>query len=455
MSWLRGAHDLGYVAARVQGAGGAASQEDWLTTVANAGGAAGKGLWYLRDKIPKIADGLKTKGPTPTPTAIIDVAIVTISVIDLLNGFLSADQGGALNTGKLEFENAVLNLKLANVNDSKWQGTGAQGYADQNKKLMELAAKMQELDGKMQEYVKDHAGHVNKAHQVIALSLMSLVLAQGIAILMWAFPIFGPGWSVAFQVLTVSVIGLTVYFYEIAVMQSSGLKSSSLEELALEYNSVATRAAPLGTFSTILVQGAEETSASVSSFKALSDQMSPFSATPTVSSLASFAMGSMTADEIDVFDALMGDGETPPDGATPEDPEVPPVPGYTPPTMADVMAASSQAAKLAGHMSQHMNIVNQTMGSMQQLASMGQQGKGTASGQGTPVEETAAAGAKSDEAPPAVAPHDGDAEGAGAAAGTERAERAPVDATGRSRTTPGIDHGLTPSVRQTLYKSTQ
>lgn len=444
MTWLRGAHDLGYVAARFQGAGGAASQEDWLTFGANLGGAAGKSLWYLKDKFPKLVEGLKTKGPTPTPTAIIDVAIVTISIIDLLNGFLSADQGGALGTGKLEFENAELNLKLAKVNDSKWQGTSAQAYAEQNKKLAELVVKMQELDETMQGYVKDHAAKVNKAHQVIALSLMSLVLAQGIALLMWAFPIIGPGWSVAFQVLTVTVIGFTVYFYEIDVLQSSGLKSDKMGELTVDYNSVAMRAEPLGTFSTILVAGADETSASVSSFSAISDQMSEFPTSPSMSSLASLAGESMTADEHDLLDALMSDGETPPEDPTLEVSESPATPP-APPTMADIVAASSQAAKLSGHVSQHMNLVNQTMGSVQQLASVGQRGQGSAAGQqgqspadNAVTDQSAVTEAPPEGATPGAAGREDDTEGLGAASGTEGAERAPIDTTADPEQRPGV-----------------
>ncbi len=50
----------------------------------------------------------------------------------------------------------------------------------------------------------------------------------------------------------------------------------------------------------------------------------------------------------------------------------PVTPAVTMPTLAQVMHMSRQAAKLSGHASQRVNLVNQTMGQLQQLASLGQ-----------------------------------------------------------------------------------
>lgn len=126
-------------------------------------------------------------------------------------------------------------------------------------------------------------------------------------------------------------------------------------------------------------------------------------------------------------------------------------PKFTLPTLTDITKASAQVAKISGHISQHMNLVNQTMGSVQSLASMGQQGQaavapveeaaeeavteeeagieGAAPAEAALAavpEEAALAEATSGAAAPAEATVAGDIEGAGAGVGTEAAERAPV-----------------------------
>jgi hypothetical protein len=110
---------------------------------------------------------------------------------------------------------------------------------------------------------------------------------------------------------------------------------------------------------------------------------------------------------------------TPAAAATAAELAAPAVPAFALPTPAQVTQASSQAASMSGSASQRMNLVNLTMGSVQQLASMGQQGQTTAA----PAEVDASAS----DAAPHGATLTGDAEGAGAAQGTQGAERAAVE----------------------------
>ncbi|MGF2944725.1 EspA/EspE family type VII secretion system effector, partial [Mycobacterium sp. Lab-001] len=109
-------------------------------------------------------------------------------------------------------------------------------------------------------------------------------------------------------------------------------------------------------------------------------------------------------------DELYDEPTEPSETENPETPPSPAAPIVAMPTLAQMSQLSAQAAKMSGSAAQHMNLVNQTMGSVQQLASTAQQGAGAAA----PAEAAAEA-----EAGPA---------GLDAASGAEGAERAPVDA---------------------------
>lgn len=309
MTWFKGIHDLAYSVQRLGGAGGAAYQEDWLSLGANLGAAGGKGLWYLRDKFPKLVEGLAKPGPTPTPTFIVDAAMVALSGLDLLNGFWAPDRGNEFAAGSLEFENLRLTLELAKPDPAQWDGDAAKAYATLNNNLQNLAVVMRELDSRMRETVEDHAGKVQKAHQVIALALMALVLAQGVALLLWAWPVLGPKVSVTFQISTVISISATVLQYEQIVLDSSASKSKSMGTLAGEYKMVVDRAATSDTFAVIKVPGAER--AGVSNFGATADgisEASGFSGIPSIAQLARMSTENASADECAVVDALLGDG---------------------------------------------------------------------------------------------------------------------------------------------------
>jgi hypothetical protein len=92
----------------------------------------------------------------------------------------------------------------------------------------------------------------------------------------------------------------------------------------------------------------------------------------------------------------------------PQAPQTPAAPVIPMPTLAQL---SGQAAKLSAQGSQHMNRVNQTMGQVQQIVSMAQQGQAAPA----PAEAVALAG---------------DVEGAEAAPDDEAAERAPLGSDG-------------------------
>jgi hypothetical protein len=159
----------------------------------------------------------------------------------------------------------------------------------------------------------------------------------------------------------------------------------------------------------------------VSSFEDISSSMSGMSA---------------MADGAGFAGVLTDEGDTPEDGTPEETPEetTPGTPASMMPTLAEVMQMSGQAAKLSGHASQYMNLFNQAMGQIQQVASLGQRGQGAAA----PAEEAAA-----EEAAPEEAALAAGVDGAGAAVGADVAERAPIEDIGVAAV--GAEQGLEPS----------
>jgi hypothetical protein len=420
VSRLAGIHDLAYCFQRLGGAGSAGYSEDWVGLAANLGALGGKAAWYGRGQIKVLKDALAKSGTKvlPTPTAIVDVAMVAISIVDLFNGFGPPDKGGAFTSGVDKLANVKLQLDAAVPDSRDWSGPAAKAYSDQNAALQALVVKLQELDKQMQALVANQGSEVQKAHTAISVTLFALVVAQGIALALYLIPVVGPEISCAWQIVAAFAAGATVLAFEMFTLANSMSLGNEISAVALQYGEVAADATSKATFGTIEITGAEETT--VSSFKAISDSMSAFSAPPTVATLSSMASeaGQEASTDARAKMSALTDGETPVDATpevpgvpeTPAAPAAPTAPAFTLPTMAQVSAASTQAAKMSGQASQQMNLVNQTMGSVQQVASMGQQGQAPAA----PAEETAPA----DE---------------GAGAGTEGAERAPIDDVGAAR----------------------
>jgi hypothetical protein len=405
VSKFKGIHDLAYVFTRFGAAGNSGSQQDWIGFTANLGGAAGKTTWYLKDKFPKF-EALLKKAEGPTPTYIVDLGMVAVAAIDLLNGFGAPTKGESLGTGKEQLENVNLHLRLALPDKDKWSGDSAETYRDKVTALQRLVESMKELDTKMQDTLKSQAGEVQNAHTICAVTGLSLVAAQGIALLLYFLPGDGPGISFFWQVTVVAAALLAVSIGQIKAGGSSVRNNTRLQQLAREYDSIAesARNAMLsGTFAQIALPGAQEST--VESFEAISTEMSGPSDMPTIRSLAGLARGSAAGDEHAPLGALTTHGETPR--------ETPETPVWAPPTLVPETAMSGQFATLSGHLSQHPDPVNQTMGPRPQIASTTRQSQGAAA----PAKQAAA-----EEATLA-----GHVEDAGASAGTEGPERAPIE----------------------------
>ncbi|MCV7429653.1 EspA/EspE family type VII secretion system effector [Mycobacterium montefiorense] len=398
MSRFAGIHDLAYCFTRLQGGGGAAYSGDWVGLGANLGALAGKAMWYGRNQVKVLADALKEQGTKtlPTPTAIVDVAMVAISAVDLLNGFWTPDKGASFTNGADKYETVYLYLGEAAPDARDWSGDGAQAYADATAALQTLVQTMQDLDKKMQTLMADQGSEVAKAHNCIAVTLLGLVIAQGIALSLYLIPVVGHEVSAAWQIIAAFAACATVLAFEMFTLSNSMSIAHQIHSVALDYSTVAEKAIPNSSFARIEVAAAEETE--TGDFEAISggmSGMSVFSGAPTVASLAGLAPAAgATQEERDVLSALRSDGATPVE------------------TTSQVTPGSGQLAQMSGRISQPMNFANQMMGQVQQLSSAGQQRPGAA-----PPAETAAA-----DVPDFAGNRDG------AASGTAGAERAPVDA---------------------------
>jgi hypothetical protein len=424
VTYLAGIHDLAYVFTRVGAAADAGARQDWVGLGANIAGGIGKFIWYkkshglLKETLAKVG----TKA-LPTPTAIIDVTMVAVVIVDLLNGFGPPENGSKFASGvdKLKVVDAKLELAVPDSRD--WDGAAAKAYAEQNAALRALVAEMQELDNKMKTIVGNQGDQIFQAHRTLAILGFALVLSQGIALGLYLIPVVGPEVSLLFQVVAALAAATTVTVQESLVLGNSFNHATDAEAVTADYISLGSRAELGGSFAKIKVAGADETK--VGSFEEISNKLSAFSATPTVASLAGMAgtdgsafeerrvlASTLTADGLADEDSAVLAAAAAADDTTLQETPTPTTPQGTPtstaPTMAGLSQMTGNAAKMSKDMAQPLNTVNQTMnqtmGAVQQIVSMAQQG-----------DQDAGAAAQ-------------DVEDAGAASGAGAGERAPVDA---------------------------
>ncbi len=422
VGFAAGVHDLAYCFQRGADVLGAIYVGNPLDAAANAGAAVGKFVWYGRDKLPYLKEALKNytnlalddnNKMLPTPTFIIDITMVLIVQVDLFNGFwFPGEVAEDFVLGISAFDNHRQALQRSEPDPDEWDGDSAAAYAAANEELILLSEKMKELDAKMQDLVEKQADAVQLAHDVIALTAMGLVFAQGVALLLYLKPPpVGPQLSYWFQIVVAGAALDTVIIYEMITAEESKTNAQEANILAPDYDGVTQALQPSGTSAVIEVPRAVEST--VSRFKAVTDRMSGVSAMPDLASMASLAGEGASAEVRALFSTFIGGGETP--GGTP---------AFTLPTLSQLI----QAAQVSGHLSEHMNLVNQTTGQRPQRASMAAQGQGAPA----PAEEAALEG-------------EVDGAGAGVASATERA---PIEVA-----TVGAQQGQEPSPLERIVSS--
>jgi hypothetical protein len=320
-------------------------------------------------------------------------AITVVEVLELTTGFGPPHEGDDLKTGSEQFTKVYEQLGSIFPDDS-WQGSASQAYAQQNKDLQDLATKMQELDAKLADVVKDQAAWVTHMRLGLGITKDLLLAAFIVKLFIYAAPPpAGPAAAHTFSVV-VSTLGIAVAVAIISDLLARSIQNTQrVSDVALKYGEVAA--------------GAKESSGVESTEKA----KLPVAEQSTVSSFEDISVGmpKMSAPpEAPVLTGVASGGSSVVAGT----PEIPSTPGFAMPTLAQLTAMSGQGAKLSGQLSQPANLVSQAMGQVQQLASVAQQGQGAA----TPAKAPA---------PKEAAPKEAALAGA---APTEAAERAPIEA---------------------------
>ncbi|MBY0441139.1 MAG: hypothetical protein K2Q25_03215 [Mycobacteriaceae bacterium] len=236
MNICDGIHNWAYIIARLQGAAGCGYQEDWLGMSANLAGGAGKTLWYLRNQIPKLNKAIKAV--KPTATYVVDIAMVITQLLDFLNGFWIPDEGELLVHGEEQFKTLYYTLLLACPDDHQWSGDTEQYYAARNVAQQDQAQKMRELDAQLRDRVHQQAVEVESAHLFIAMTLMGLLLAQGIALALCLIPETGALISWRFQISVAIPAVCAVVGKEIYTATQSTTHAHAIDELADQYDQV-------------------------------------------------------------------------------------------------------------------------------------------------------------------------------------------------------------------------
>jgi hypothetical protein len=355
--------------------------------------------------------------------------ITAVELLELLTGFGPPDEGDDLKAGSQQFTEVAGQLKSA-IPDDQWQGPASQNYTALDTTLQDIAQTLAELDLQLAAIARDHAEWVT--HMRLGFGILKGLLFAAYIIEVVMTPMPPPGGPLPSRTfaITVSVLGAALALGMLFTLLGLSVENAKrVDGVTAEYQKQGADAVQKGQKGQEGQEGQPQPDAAettVSSIEDISANMPRMSAAPDVSKM--LASDGDSADERPLLSALRSEGETAGDGApeapgTPETPDkttpdktTPATPTATTPTLAQLTQMSGQAAKLSGHVSQHANLVNQAMGQIQQLAQMAQQGQGAAA----PAE--AVEGAVPEEA--ALA---GDVEGAGAALGTEAAERAPIE----------------------------
>ncbi|OBA75536.1 hypothetical protein A5641_04035 [Mycobacterium sp. 1554424.7] len=344
----------------------------------------------------------------------------TLTVIDLLElttGFGPPYEGDELKEGSRRFVALSAQLGLA-LPDGSWQGAAAQVYAEADTTLGRVAQRMAELDLQLAALIHNQADWVTHIRLGLGILKGLLVAAYIVHLGLVLSPGVGLAWAKAFAYL-VCALGISA---GVGMLLALGYYSydnaQHADAVAAQYRRLTRDPVSGGA----VVQAKVATAArepTVSSFESVSADMATTSATGEPSPLASVAgVADGSADQRAGVSGLRGAGEAAAVGAATVAPTV------SMPTLAQVSAWSGQAATLSGHASQHVNLVNQTMGSVQQITSLGQQTQpapAPAAGE-TPTED----GAALEAAPKDTA---GEMDGAAAGVGTDAVvQRAPLEA---------------------------
>ncbi|MEE6178171.1 EspA/EspE family type VII secretion system effector [Mycobacterium sp. 050134] len=293
-------------------------------------------------------------------TSIISWTYTIVEILELTTGFGPAYEGDALEYGSDGLPELSQLLHSA-VPGEPWQGPASQTYAQLNLTLQQLAVTVADLDTKLADTVKGHADWVN--HMRLGFGLLKDLLFTAMVIEMMIDFVPAPVGPVAATAFAIAVadagIGAATGFISMLMYHSFEAKAEA-EDLTNQYNKLLHQSDQKGRpAQTTAATSAEST---VSDFEAISNSMSAGSAR---SPRAFRAPEDPTAYRTNTAAAA----------TTTTAAGIPSfaLPAITMPSLAQVSTISGQTARISGQLAQHMNLFNQAMGQVQQIAQMAQQ----------------------------------------------------------------------------------
>lgn len=343
---------------------------------------------------------------------ILEISIVVLQLAEVILLGNANEKGDKFKTASRDFELALRSLEDAVVNPRYWEGDAADAYNEQNADQMARVQLMAQLDLQVPGILKTEAAQVKKMRAVSAEC--RLALTGCIPVGYYILANYGPSICMAFQLASAMPPMMTAYMYFLNMEDQANDNAKAVNALMDQYMDVVGKAAAaieVLSSSAPSTPVAKASTSTVSEFESLSAPPASVPYTP-----ASAASSSAESERAPLFASAVSTSadDSPSDDAPVEvtaDGDVPPA--YTVPTLSQVVnrasEASTQAAKFSEEAAATVSLVNEIVGTVDQINSMAQSA--------APAEDVA-------EPPPTDEPVDG------AAAGAENAELAPVAAGG-------------------------
>jgi EspA/EspE family len=417
---------------------------DWAGSLVNGlalGGKVAEALFKRQasDAFKKSTEAAAKKMGMPTPTYIIDAMMLAINLVALLNGF-GDERAACIKTAKEQLENVKQSLEMAVPDSRDWSGDSADAYVAMVTKLSAFVDTMETLDVEFQNLVINQADSVKKANMCIAYSTLALIASYIPALALYAVPIIGPELSWLYQVVAATAVGFACFAMEMLTLANSMSVSNSLNSTLAKYDALGTNvvnqmSGDFGSIETTLkgLQGKTTEKTTVGGFTEVSDGLSDFTATPTISSLVNAPRANVAPTQRALVNAL-SDPATAAAGApsvTSTD-TLTTATAETTSTTATTEKATQPAASVTAPSLAQMGQASQPLGSVGQTATQGtqqiQQLIQSAKNQGAPA---AAAPAAHEVGAFTNAPDDEaakEAAEAGASSAKDGTGRAPVEA---------------------------
>ncbi|MEE6178196.1 EspA/EspE family type VII secretion system effector [Mycobacterium sp. 050134] len=291
-----------------------------------------------------------------------------VEMMELTTGLGPPNEGDNLEDGSAEFTK-LHQLLLSAIPDNEWQGSGSDAYAQLSATLQKLAVTTAELDTKLADIVRGHAEWVNHIRLGFAL-LKDLLFAAIVIEITMAFTLPSPTGSILARAVAVAVAGIGAATGLIATLVSCSFDAGAkAEDLMNQYNELLYQTGQKGRLAQ--TSAATSTESTVADFNAISNSM-PGGAGAAPSPRAARGHDTPTAYRTNTEDTALTvtQSKTTTGGAGTSSFTLPTI---TLPTLAQVATMSGQSARISGQLAQHVNLFNQAMGQVQQIAQMAQQ----------------------------------------------------------------------------------